>query len=113
MGKLNIETVDRNILGNRRTVAGEATLSADYFNDSDDADRGVGETGLNKKYFGFDSLSFVQFDPGQVSLRYDRNTERVRVFLYDDSGSGTGPADEVTDGEDLSAYTFTFYAIGI
>ena len=110
MGTLNIKTLDRNLVGSRRSVAGEATLSADYFNSDS---RGQGELGLNKMYFGFDSLSIVQLESAEVSLRYDRITERVRVFLYDDSGGGVGPAEEASDGYDLSSYTLTFYALGI
>ena len=113
MIKIDHSKTDRGIIGNRRSVAGEANLSASYFNDDSDDDRGQGEVGINKKYFGFDILTFIDLNSGKVSLRYDRDSERVRVFLYDDSGSGTGPAEEAPDDEDLSSVTFTFYALGI
>ena len=101
---------ERSVISNRKTVFGEAILSNDYFNDNNS--RGQGETGLNKTHFGFDIISFVQLECPEVSLRYDKENERIRVFLYNDSGGGQTAAFEATDGYDLSNITFSYWALG-
>ena len=106
MGVLNINhnrTV-RTIVGNKREVSGEFSFSSSYSTG--------GETGLNKKFFGFDILDFIEIEDGEVNTSYDRDSEKVKVFLFGDTGAGNSAAIEAPDGEDLSTISVVYRSIG-
>ena len=61
-------------MGNKREVSGEFNFSSSYSTD--------GETGLNKKFFGFDILDFIEIEDGEVNTSYDRSSEKVKsIFI--------------------------------